>query len=854
MMIKHFPMIPEYFITDLKERIFESADLLFSELRLQRYAAGWRSGLKLDLSQPHTPRPDKSYLTKAAPYCFGEQGGEVVETINYYQRLHGLATRIEAIKAICDRLQIQLPTDERTARHLQQQQRALSFFDEARAALRADGRAFEQVRAARGYDSDTMRALDFGLLTAANKGNLLELIEPEQRDKYRGNIDRYAGRAIVLPYEAAVGTIGAVLRALDDTLQPKYCDVFFKAAETKKTHLFGLTRNRQANADLLIVEGEIDAMRARAAGVAGVAACTGLQNITLEQLDEAKQYGARRITLLLDNDKGKDHSKEIDKAAALIRQAGLTPYVAAFPDEAGFDKIDTDSYLLKHAGADLEQIRREALLAAIWKIVQITPEITDTNKEFEQITENYVQIYSDCSQIERIAIDRILIDNESGITPAYLKEQARQLREAEAKKQQQALVDTKLKEAQAANNTGDERAVFAALKDLQRKAENLAQQAKISEGLELPTNEQQQAEQSSQRGGIPTGYVFRLPDGTERELELRAAALTYICAPTGHGKSLLLQNLALRFAQGAAQTGSSDSFLYICLEASKADFITRLINISMQQPLREGADNFREIEKVCQLQYTTLSTDQQAKVERLKKRVFDLRSSGRLIVAFPEQPLEQLPKIEFLCAYIRAAVQRYQIKAVFVDYVQIIESANKGSKKEQLSDICDSLRDVSIETNLPFVVAAQLNREAISPLDMSAQNIADASNIEHSADTIVLCWNSAKKSKLPAGGTGNSYYYNKTKGDCKISYLTKEAETLRGKGFLLGRVENRGGADEYIPEPNKGRIYLTIAKSRNGDTGSEAILRLTDTGYIEPNEPEPQQGQFDFSQKDPFEN
>ena len=86
---------------------------------------------------------------------------------------------------------------------------------------------------------------------------------------------------------------------------------------------------------------------------------------------------------------------------------------------------------------------------------------------------------------------------------------------------------------------------------------------------------------------------------------------------------------------------------------------------------------------------------------------------------------------------------------------------------------------------------------------MNVQNIAEASDIEHSANIVMLLWNSVVK-PLPDNT------YNKSG--------NKEREELEDRGFIVGEA---------------GKIYAVLAKNRGGERGIDAVFTFKgETGKI----------------------
>ena len=154
-------------------------------------------------------------------------------------------------------------------------------------------------------------------------------------------------------------------------------------------------------------------------------------------------------------------------------------------------------------------------------------------------------------------------------------------------------------------------------------------------------------------------------------------------------------------------------------------------------------------------------------------------------------------KVTFLCSKIK-------VKAVFVDYIQLMQKKSyKGyDKKGVIGTICNDLIDLSTTCKIPIVLGAQVNRqEALSPADLTPQCIADAAEIENSANTILMMWNSGRKPRP------NNNYYSKGKG--KKQELTSEGERIESMGLNIGTY---------------GKMYIKLPKYRVGQPDGEAVL------------------------------
>ncbi len=101
-------MITDWINNTLYPYLFDSLDTALLELNLERFSGGWRSSLKLDLSNPKTNRKDKTVVTKKAIGTILEQGGERKSIIDYVMGRDSI-TFIEAVNKLATIVGLQVP-------------------------------------------------------------------------------------------------------------------------------------------------------------------------------------------------------------------------------------------------------------------------------------------------------------------------------------------------------------------------------------------------------------------------------------------------------------------------------------------------------------------------------------------------------------------------------------------------------------------------------------------------------------------------------------------------------------------------------------------------------------------------
>ena len=309
---------------------------------------------------------------------------------------------------------------------------------------------------------------------------------------------------------------------------------------------------------------------------------------------------------------------------------------------------------------------------------------------------------------------------------------------------------------------------------------------------------------STKREGVKTNYRFETKDKRKEEyLTLRSGAMTLICGKSSHCKSKFLQNISLNLAQDP----EDGDILFFTYEEEESEVLSQFANMYADIP---GLSQFGTPNTEVILDYFKTSELQRATRGQAEKALPKLKEfeglyySGKLRVIYSDLYSEDL------CEMVRYYSTKRKIKAVFVDYVQLLyKRPERGRKdrREEIKDICNDLRTLAIDLSIPVVLSAQLNRATPNPVDMSEDNIADSADLTRYANTIVCLW--------------NSYFDNVTGG--KENYLQGEdAKRLQDRGFILGEG---------------GKIYAKITKNRGGTPYIDTVLDFRgETGRISTNE------------------
>ena len=93
-----------------------------------------------------------------------------------------------------------------------------------------------------------------------------------------------------------------------------------------------------------------------------------------------------------------------------------------------------------------------------------------------------------------------------------------------------------------------------------------------------------------------------------------------------------------------------------------------------------------------------------------------------------------------LRAKARRMKSRYNVRAIFIDYLQLIKAnvRSNASRENEVAMISGSLKAMAKELNLPVVVLAQLNRAAEQGERPQLANLRESGAIEQDADVVAL--------------------------------------------------------------------------------------------------------------------
>ena len=223
-------------------------------------------------------------------------------------------------------------------------------------------------------------------------------------------------------------------------------------------------------------------------------------------------------------------------------------------------------------------------------------------------------------------------------------------------------------------------------------------------------------------GGLLTGlHLFDARNG------FHAGDLVIIAGETSQGKS----SLATTMARNMALQGIPCAFY--SLEMGAEQLAARIV---AQDTLIASA----------RLLYGQLS---QTEFDKFFDTTLALKE---LPIFFDENSKTSFNK---LCTSVRAMVRLHGIRAVFIDYLQILANGDKSENREQLiGDMARALKRLAVEENVCVVALSQLSRAPMSK-EPTISRLRGSGQIEEAADVVILIHRKESAAKIIIGKNRN---------------------------------------------------------------------------------------------------
>ena len=610
-------------------------------------------------------------------------------------------------------------------------------------------------------------------------------------------------------------------------------------------------------APVYVVEGEMDAINLIQAGFTNVIAMGGASNAeTLGRLLRAN--GINRVTYVPDVEYNEDGTRDLTKITAALNAFHTVKvdgervithlHVSELdtPDGVSLNgyKADVNSYAIENGNDalavavemnetywydyELRQLRKWAETATGWNVGEL-------------FRDRFSAIYKRCDAFEREAIKRAIkgvsLYEQHDVTPSALDSIDKWGEQRDYNNRINAAYTDMGKAIQDGANPVVIADIITRLNEAQatNSADEWNRQLNESFADELDAiKEQPEPLRTKWELGVirknnPTPYR------KTEHIEYYPADITVYCAPTSHGKTMILFQSALDMVKAHP----SKTFLYVSCEETKPQLLERALKTYIPIPNTESGKD--ENGNYCFLSKTRRKTIKAVIREDIPPYEYSpyMNTSEHysaiepLIKGYIKQYGEQVrPRLrllhtnastESICSnvmrYVREAQEQgEQVGAVFVDYMQLLTTDSKQySRHDELKTICKALHDCAGVIGLPIIIAAQLNREVLRNGidDITVANIGEGADIERIAHDVFLVWQVDK--------TALGLYADKGKEIDANVMETKRNTTIIVKPANVGIRASRIFSSGNLSNPNQrtlkaGYLYVEHLKARDGET------------------------------------
>lgn len=770
--------ITDWIKNELYPTLYRDIDIAFPEHNFKRYPGGWRSDTYLDGSSHK--RKDKTIVSKKAPGRILEQGGDNLSLVDYVLRRDG-GSFIEAVNTLAAAARLQVPKGDFDPAVYQRYKDKATLLEDCNnyfvycLETSTGAKEIRDYLSGRGYSEEDIEVMELGYIPSQSK--LIDYLKKRGHSetlindvvKFHDKIG--STHKLMIPFRSGGDIKGFTARTIGDH-SPKY----ILSTGLKRTESFFNIGSRAE--EVIVVEGYLDALISEARGIKNVVAL-GSASISQEQVRDAIKRGAKSFTLCLDADKaGKEGT---DKGIEVILGDGVSKvYIVTLPGK------DPDEVIKGKGVEALNQAIREAipyyeyqLQGIINKYGEMEADGALQPKEVDSFLEEVVATAAKIPEpMDRDRYREIFRSLDAiksmGITEESLSIAVDRLTSTRDKEIQEREFRSLLSTAQKLQKDGKTNEALEALED-GIGAVKMRDKVSGFSKLLIPIKREELKERLANKPeSLSSGYTIE-----GEELLLPSGAISILAAPTSHGKTTFLINLALNVAQGNqgkevylfSYEEDGDSILMKTLNTYQGERLCADNRRTIRTYFKTGSDNF------------IIPPFRNGFIDSEKQFFDELIDTGRLNIHYSNYNSDTLiESIRYLHKYANPG-------AIFIDYIQLLnlpEGKYKTySRQEQMKQICQSLKDVAVDTGLPIILGAQFNRTVRNHLQLHATNIGEAGDIERIANLIVGFWNNEFK---PEGTDG-------------------EINTITNDNF---------------DKPNT--IYATILKNRDGRVGLWDLL------------------------------
>lgn len=745
--------ITDWIKYSLYPSLYNSIDIAFSEHNFKRSSGGWISKTYLD-SRAHKSRPDKTVVSKTAPGCIHENGGETLSLVDYVMRRDNVEF-IQAVKTLANVVGLQIPKGEFNQESYQKYRDQVTLLEEANSYFifclenSPGAKDVKVYLSSRGYSDNDIKTMELGyipdqeklfkyLLSKGYSQSLIDEIVTIKTDTRIGSTHR-----LTIPYRSGGAIKGFKFRTIgDDT--PKYLN---SKGLDRKGGFFNLSGIKGEN-DIVIVEGELDSLSATARGVENVVA-TGGSSINSEQIQDALKRGAKSFTICFDTEPGKEEetNKRINSAVEVILSEGVNRvYIVTLPDLGG-DKTDTDRFIKEKGVEAFKNELKKAFTHYQYRLQALIDSYNNserTQRETDKLLTGVIEISANLSPVDKDIFIKDFLSlgggSELGITEESLSITVDRLTSTRNKEAQEKELKKLLSEATQLQDRGE---VDKALELLDTKVKEV----KLTGAKDLLPPPVKFTTLLDEIANIPPAYKTGY-SSLDSFIGFTPGAITLIGGRPSHGKTTLMFNLLLQMSN----LYKDEKFYFFSYEEPVKNISVKLLNRLIDTDL---SNHFREVNNLSKptnyefiKSYIKARRTDIVQIEEGKKILQELIDSQRITVIDKNYSVEELSS---LISYLK---KRERIGALIIDYIQRMRTDRRTQdKRTEIAHISDSVLQIAKDSGLPIILGAQLNRSTVTTGNKKPvlENLKEAGNLEEDANTVLSVYNESREKEEEGG-------------------------------------------------------------------------------------------------------
>jgi DNA primase catalytic core len=788
--------------------IYDKLDQVFLEFEFRRTQKGWESTNTTKIDGRDGKTRGQVICSNQKPAVLADHSDGMYVTFWDYVQRQGDLSNADTLQKLASLAGVELTGRNRNTESLQEQQKKAKaaqiwelFLDHAKDQLwnSTDAEVKEYLTGRRQYTPEDVKQMDLGQAGDWTKAEAYVkertgYTEDEIREVLTYNRTAIGNtHRLIIPIRDAAGRMmGIAARNIKHTSEDKLPKYLNSTGLQKGSILFGLPA-RSKKDKVILVEGQLDAAIANARQYEfGTVAAIGGKDLSKEQVQYLLNTRTRDLTICLDNEEATRES--IRKAIKLVHtmdtdeQIADRIYVAMLP--AGIK--DTDELITKQGIEAFDKAIKQARIYSDY-LAEEAIESYNTSDRTDRDANDFID------SIELIAsgmkspakkedmMQRIeQLAEQSGI---FIRQEAWQAAADRIKARndqaaQESMMNEVLRKAKKKADAGE---LDDAIQDLETGLRRVKLRSKQSEYesiyAALMTQQNVIDAEKNRPPSARTGIYVNV-DGTQEELCAPAGQITFFAAPTGHGKTAIMLNVALSILESQPER----SIHYFTYEMDAVSILKFALNVYIGDKI--SSNNQKSITSYFRERTDKYITDDKKEFyhERKNKFFSELIDTGRLKIVHKEYSSDEM------IGYIEYIKNKDPQAVIIIDYVQKLRSDKAGNinhRPTELKFVCEDINRCAIDTSLPVIMAAQFARVVQSPVHMHATALAEASDIEKIASEVYGIWNCARSTAhLDANELKRLSKYD-IKGDTEFIIQILKSRTLPTDLFTKMRYEQQ---------------------------------------------------------------